>query len=85
MQDERSPNAEEEPLCIVNDWICGGKLVQCEKRRSHTKSPSILDYDHKSGLKEGFTSKRTLNSVRSSKNLFKLPKEQHFSNLSQKR
>ena len=80
--EEVSPNAEEEPMNVVNDWICGGKLVHCERGRAHTKSPSILDYERKAGLKEGHTSKKTLNSVRSSNNLLRLPKEQHLSGLS---
>ena len=39
---EVSPNAEDEPSQVVNDWLCGGKLFHCERRRARSKNPSIL-------------------------------------------
>ena len=75
---EVSPNVEEEPKPVGTDWICGGKVGQCEKKRGKSKHPSILGTDRKPVIKEQLPSKNTFRSDHSSKCLIRMPKELHF-------
>jgi hypothetical protein len=73
-----SPNAEEEPSTVVNDWICGAKLVHLEsKQYAKSKQPSILGTDRQNEsllpTKRAFATNGS-----SSKCLIRLSKEHHM-------